>query len=411
MSLKYLLSIVVASFVWVSQLEACTTAIISGKSTPDGRPLLFKQRDTPSLHNKLVAFSDGKYKYNGLVNSQDSLGRNVWGGNNSEGFAIMNSASYNLNPKDEDDSKSTDGIIMKLALQNCKTLSDFEHLLDSLPKPLNVSSNFGVIDAFGGAAYYETGDYSYTKFDANDVTVAPLGYLIRTNYSFSGDRSRDKGLSRYLAAERLFNKASLSNSISVDFLIDGVSRHLVHGLTNVDLSKEALLENGEPNFKAFRDFIPRYLTASAIVVQGILPNESPALTTMWTTLGFPLATISVPVWVDNAVELPSLLSSDEFGKSRLNEWTLELKKQLFPIERGEGNDYIDVSVLLTSDNQGILQKVRHIESSIWSESESFLSGIRKQNNINKKELREFYKWVDQFTENSYYENFPYLSIK
>ena len=37
-------------------LQACTTAIVSGKYTTDGRPLLFKQRDTPQLENKLWLF-------------------------------------------------------------------------------------------------------------------------------------------------------------------------------------------------------------------------------------------------------------------------------------------------------------------------------------------------------------------
>ena len=47
-------------------------------------------------------------------------------------------------------------------------------------------ANFGVIDAQGGAAYYETTNFSFTKIDANDPVVAPFGYLIRTNYSFTG---------------------------------------------------------------------------------------------------------------------------------------------------------------------------------------------------------------------------------
>ncbi len=41
---------------------ACTTAIISGKFTPDGRPLLFKHRDTSFKQNKLMYFNDGKYR-------------------------------------------------------------------------------------------------------------------------------------------------------------------------------------------------------------------------------------------------------------------------------------------------------------------------------------------------------------
>ena len=77
-------------------LTACTTAIISGRFTPDGRPLLWKNRDTDDLDNKLMYFTDGRYDYIGLVNSKDTIGEEVWTGMNTSGFAIMNSASYNL---------------------------------------------------------------------------------------------------------------------------------------------------------------------------------------------------------------------------------------------------------------------------------------------------------------------------
>ncbi|MCK4701044.1 MAG: hypothetical protein KAT38_11940, partial [Bacteroidales bacterium] len=72
--------------------NACTTAVISGKYTPDGRPLLWKHRDTGFLNNKIVHFNDGKYSYTGLVNSGDHENKSIWIGFNSEGFAIMNSA-------------------------------------------------------------------------------------------------------------------------------------------------------------------------------------------------------------------------------------------------------------------------------------------------------------------------------
>ncbi len=74
-----------------SDLKACTTAIISGKYTTDGRPLLYKHRDSGFYQNKLMYFKDGAYEYIGLVNSEDVEGIEVWSGSNSAGFAIMNS--------------------------------------------------------------------------------------------------------------------------------------------------------------------------------------------------------------------------------------------------------------------------------------------------------------------------------
>ena len=405
--MKQRINIVIAFLIVIfsfEPLQACTTAIVSGKYTADGRPLLFKQRDTPQLENKLVAFQDGKYPYLGLVNTKDTLGKEVFGGFNKAGFAIMNSASYNLNPNDSGKDDGADGLIMKLALQKCATLADFEHLLDSLPKPLNVSSNFGVIDAIGGAAYYETGNYNYKKYDANDPDIAPLGYLVRTNFSYSGDRKQDKGLSRYQAAQDLLYQASLTNSISVDFFIN-VSRSLKHGITHTNLYDDIPASGSEAAFSAFRDYIPRYVTASSIVVQGITKNESPSLTTMWTTLGSPLTTVAVPVWITSGLKLPEILVADKQGKAKLNDWSLQLKKQLFPIERGEGADYINLSALLTKDQKGILQKILPIEKQVQSQVSVYQHKWRTAGTIDEKEILLFYNWVDKFISQSYHDTF------
>lgn len=128
-------------------------------------------------------FTDGKYPYLGLINSSDTEGKNVWAGSNSVGFAIMNSASFNVNEKDSVDIENQEGAFMKLALQTCASLAEFEELLNTHPRPMGLAAHFGVIDAHGGAAFYEVNNYTWTKFDANE---APEGYVLRTNYSETG---------------------------------------------------------------------------------------------------------------------------------------------------------------------------------------------------------------------------------
>ena len=54
-------------FVLSYQTYACTVAVISGKYTKDGRPLLWKNRDTNYINNQIMFFNDGKYEYMGLV--------------------------------------------------------------------------------------------------------------------------------------------------------------------------------------------------------------------------------------------------------------------------------------------------------------------------------------------------------
>ena len=90
---------------------ACTSIIVSGKATNDGRPLIFKNRDTGTLENRMVVLQGQRFRYVGLVNTADTLPENVWGGHNEAGFAIINTAAYNLNG-DEGDTDG-DGILIR----------------------------------------------------------------------------------------------------------------------------------------------------------------------------------------------------------------------------------------------------------------------------------------------------------
>ena len=395
--MKKLVLFFLALFCAIHSVLPCTTAIVTGRASKDGRPLLYKHRDTGFLDNKVMLFRDGLYTYMGIVNSEDKEGKEVWGGYNATGFAIMNSTSYNLNPKTDEKKPELEGVVMKLALQKCKTLSDFETLLDTLPKPMNLSANFGVIDAQGGAAYYETGDFGYQKFDANETED---GYIVRTNFSESGDRLRDLGLSRYAVSSQLFEGAYKNNNISYRTLLQDVSRSLKHGIVEVDLSERMKNKGGDSCFAPFRDFIPRYSTSSSIVVQGVVGKMPTSLTTMWTILGSPLTAVAVPLLITTDGVLPQVVQADDSGKAPLCTWSLELKKKLFPIERGEGKDYIDLAQLIGRDDQGILPKIIAWENEILEYSDNFLSRWRDDREFEESYLK-LCNWIDQFVTEKY----------
>ena len=148
---------------------ACTSAIVSGNRTINGRPLLWKNRDTGEEDNKIerIEATDSTYEYIAIFNASDSLCREAWMGYNSQGFAVMNTASYNI--KDDNFGEmDKEGLLMTKALQRCRTIDDFQALLRSLPKPLGVEANFGVIDATGDGAYFETNNYEFVRFDLKD---------------------------------------------------------------------------------------------------------------------------------------------------------------------------------------------------------------------------------------------------
>ena len=106
---------------------ACTSAVVSGKVTPDGRPLLWKNRDTDYLRNHVAYIKGEKYNFIADVNSANFPAlKEAWMGTNSVGFALMNTHSYNLvEVKDGEERGAANGRIIYRALEVCATVEDF----------------------------------------------------------------------------------------------------------------------------------------------------------------------------------------------------------------------------------------------------------------------------------------------
>jgi len=399
--LQRLLLTVLFAFGFTLISNSCTSIIVSGKYTKDGRPLMWKNRDTGSLKNVLMYFSDGRYKYVGLVNSKDINGRSVWIGHNEAGFAIMNTASYNLNSPDDTTRQSgLEGRIMKQALQSCKTIDDFENLLKNLAKPSRLEANFGVIDAYGGAAYFELGNFKYEKIDVNDPKIAPHGYIIRTNFSATGIPGGDGGYIRYVNAENIFAQAKAEGLIDHQFILQNASRSLYHSLINTDLKQNPPSEN-ETKFVHFTDFIPRHSSASAVVIQGVKKGEDAEFTTMWAVVGWPLSSVVVPVWLKGGSNLPKITMYDEHLKNApISDKALSLKQACFPVKRGYGKNYLKLNVLYNKEASGIMQKLRPVENHIFDKTHAQMTDWRK-NGWSKKQIQEYYKWLDMYIQSEY----------
>lgn len=380
------------------QTEACTTFLVSGKYTPDGKPLLFKHRDTGEPNNVLVKLADGKYEYIGLINATENGEDEVWGGYNETGFAIINSAAYTNNVGDTTKLIDMEGVVMKKALQCCATLKDFENLLDTLPKPLGCDANFGVVDANGGAAYYETGNYKYVKADANDPLLAPNGFLVRTNYSFSGELDEGYGFVRYKTAYNAVAEAAATKQLTPKFLINNVSRNLTHALTGENMENDMPESEKDTDFRFFVDYVPRYSSASSVLIVGTPENGNPSETMMWTLTGFQLTTVAVPVWLRKGVRLPKVVSIGDNGHAFICDAALALKSKCFPMKRGSGKRYINFAVVENKRNTGYLQKVRSAEDLVFKKA-SVLTG--PGDNAGSSEIKSFYDWLDDYIASFY----------
>lgn len=381
---------------------ACTSAVISGKATVDGRPLLWKHRDTGSLENKLVFISEKGYDFMGIANVKDPENKDIWMGVNEKGFAIMNTASYNINEglscDVEDDQE---GLFMRLALETCATLEDFEQLLTVSSGKWGIAANFGAIDAQGNAAYYETGYYEFTKFDANDPETAPDGYLIRTNFSFTGKGDNGVGYIRFDATKKLFSE---QDEFSVDFILNEATRNLDHGLLQEDIGNMKLPRNfDDKTMVDFQDYIVRYSSASVLVVQGVLPGEEPKKTMLWPIVGFPLTTMATPVFFGE--ELPEVITTNTPEAPFLPAASLKLKQELFPVKNDDHKNYIDVAKLKNRKKTGYQQILMDAEKKIIDKVKNIDS------NSDKEVIKEYYNWLDHYVFEVYEKLLPDEKIK
>ena len=377
----------------LTEAVACTSAIVTGKVTPDGRPLLWKHRDTGQEQNRMAWFTGSKYNFLALVDSP-GVPTEAWTGSNEVGFSIMNTASYNLK---DDDVKEMDmeGVLMFKALGLCKTLADFEHFLDTLSRPMRVEGNFGVIDAEGGAAYYEVNNHSYRKLDVNDPKIAPQGYLIVTNFSYTGRFNEGMGYIRQQTASELFAHVAPSRSITPFWIVQEVSRSFYHSLLGIDLRKPEHNPNAAGGWFIDQDFIPRKSTSASIVVQGVMAGEDPKMTIMWTVLGYPPGSVMLPLWPAAGKDQPALLmQSADSENAQLCMWAVALKQNVFSIERGNGSRYFHWALLHNEQGSGYMQQLMPLEAEIYAR---FLPKIAQWRvaGINFKDLQKTYSEVSE----------------
>lgn len=334
--------------------EACTSAIVSARLNPYGRPLLWKHRDTDTTDNKIeyVEGEDGHHSYVALFNASDRDLKEAWMGMNDAGFAIMNTASYNIkDDKVPASQMDKEGVLMTLALQTCRTIEDFQKLLDQYPRPMGVEANFGVIDASGEGAFFETNNHSYKVYWLSD---AKDGILIRTNYSHSGRQNEGFGFIREQAACDILQPYIDECNVTPELLTENVSRNFYHALLQKDLARE-----GE-KWIIDQDLIPRYKSTATIVIEGCKPTAKPskqdlAEYVMWTGMGYPPCAEIQPVWCTKEGVDKSLRGIEADGHSPQCDKVKARRAEVFPIHKGNGDKYIQVDRLFNEKGTGYVQ--------------------------------------------------------
>ena len=293
------LLLVAAVLLGAVSAAACSSMIVSAAASANGRPMIWKNRDTGAEGNFLHRVeAPGRIGYVGLFNDADTLCTDeAWMGVNDAGFAIINTVAYNLAPNDPAWT-DREGFVMARALQSCRSVDDFAALLDSLPRPMGLRTCFGVLDAEGRGAYFETDDYRYARYDLSD---AKEGVMVRTNYAYSGptvgietsrpdNDFRSWGYVRHrdvvdilgpLIATGSLTPASFVGEASSPAAVaafvagtasadatGGISRALYNARTGFDIATTALTTVADEG-----EMVPRRSTMASIVIELPRPGE------------------------------------------------------------------------------------------------------------------------------------------
>ncbi len=370
-----LLLVLLATPLWAQ--EECTVGVAVGKATFNGRSLLWKNRDTSHSKNAIYYFKGEKFPFLAVINAGDTT--QAWMGVNAAGFAIMNAEAKDLEGTRYDD----EGFLMKRALGTCASVADFESLLvRSNASGRAVTSNFGVLDARGNGAFFETGNHTFTRFDAGNPDLAPNGFLVRANFAFLGT-GHGYGFQRYGRAFRLFSRGVRKNILSPSFVFQRVAR---------DVTPEAWAWNSSvpqeiPLTLDTRRTVNRYRTASAAIFGGVKKDEDPRLTTFWVHLGEPVCSVCVPLWVASGSVPPELRGP---GQPEINRLSRAIHRWVHPDSTRPF--LLDLQVLQNSRGQGILQTIAPVENEIVARTEKALTRWRKRG-VNPEEMQALQNWA------------------
>jgi hypothetical protein len=364
------------SLVYSQSSEECTIGVASGKVTSDGRPLIWKTRDNSSEPDNEVVFNTSfDLKFLEVANAGETY---AWMGVNENGFAILNSLATDLIAGDNG---LSNGSLMREALGNFSSILEFESFLDETNNSgRKTRGNFAVLDNTGEAVLYEIDGANYWKYSTSDSLLNPEGYIVRTNFALNGDGSGG-GYERFYRSSNLIKSFADGDSLNYKSILRNQMRDFS------DFDSEEVSVPFEDQWISSRPFgyiytdvsICRSSSVSATVIQGIKSGESEKLSTMWTILGNPAASIAVPYWPVG----PTPVLANGNSTAPLCDISLEIKSELF--DYLENLNYIDSYKLLDGEGGGIWPKIFAAEDTVFNITEQLLEGWREET-INTDEI-------------------------
>ena len=350
-------------------LEECTAGVACARATTDGRPILWKSRDAGDRDNEVIWNTSGTYRFIAVITARND--KDSWMGLNEKGFAIINTLSSDLGSD-----AAENGKVMTHALGTCGSVDDFEAYL----KQTNVAgrktaTNYGTIDANGGAAFFETAANQYWRYDAKDTAD---GYIVKTNFAIHGGGSG--GIERYKRSQLLMKDFFASDRIDWK----EIERIQVRDFSDKSGTPLSVPFSGnyagqEAGYIPTDYAICRNVTVSFAAIQGVLKGEPPVLSTMWTILGQPATGITVPYWPVGAT--PAEANGPKTAP--LCDAANDIRARIFPSPKVQAQAdankapiNLNTQMLRDSNGSGIWKITLPVEDQIITEGEGALQQWR-----------------------------------
>jgi PKD repeat protein len=303
--------------------EQCTVGVASGLVTTDKRALLWKVRDIGQelARQQLMYISGSPYSCIGICTE----GGGIYMGLSESGVASGNSLVRPI------PGLASNSSVQIHILRNFETVDQIDDYFWSGKQAgtCNASGCFPFIDAQGNAAILEVNRseqiWEYNSPDPARQAQGLYGFVVRANEFHMEPDGRDNTTIGGRYASGMHNILGFidDGGLSVAGLIQGASDSKdYYEFVRYGPSRELAT-------------IARDTTHSAIVVHGVLPDEDPALATMWVMLGQTNYSVAVPAWVVVSDIPPCLASGDMYDRAtslfaKRNEETTQAS--IFPLE-------------------------------------------------------------------------------
>lgn len=239
--------------------DGCTVGVANGYVTVDGRPILWKVRDTSDARQQLIYTSGSPYDYIG-VRSEGSV---IYMGLNEAGIASGNSL---VNPSGLPNTNSS---TQRYILRNYDSLDQIRDYFQLKVEPYSNSGRgcFPFIDAAGNAIMFELNGpdwwLEYNSMDPDRETQDLLGFVVRANEFH--ERSDGMDNTSITGGRYESGTYNVSGMVGLDMLC---TRTIVQG--NDGANDFEFVRYGPGRSLAS---ISRSINRSSIVVHGVAPDE------------------------------------------------------------------------------------------------------------------------------------------